>query len=73
MKALDAAASGLHWNDILVMLYEVLFWLHCGYAVAAAMAAALARGEALWWLPGQPGEHKCICSSNGSLRLLPAS
>ena len=51
MKALDAAASGLHWNDILVMLYEVLFWLHCGYAVAAAMAAALARGEALWWLP----------------------
>ena len=51
MKALDAAASGLHWNDILVMLYEVLFWLHYGYAVAAAMAAALARGEALWWLP----------------------
>ena len=37
-----------------------------GYAVAAAMAAASARREAVLWLPCQPGENKHVCSSYGS-------
>ena len=31
MKALAAAALGLHWNNTLVMLYEVMLWLCCYY------------------------------------------
>jgi len=27
MKALATAALGLHWSDIMVMLYEVMLWL----------------------------------------------
>ena len=45
--ALAAAASGLPWSDVVMLLHEALFWLHYGYVVAAAMAAALARREAL--------------------------
>ena len=54
MKALGAAAVGLHWRDIMVMLYKVMFWLHCGYnygyIMAAAMAATSVRREAVIWL-----------------------
>ena len=28
MKALAAAALELHWSNITIMLYEVMFWLH---------------------------------------------
>ena len=56
MKALGAAALGLHWRDIVVMLYEVMFWLRYGYVMAAAIAAASARREALLWLLCQPGD-----------------
>ena len=56
MKALGVAALGLHWRDIMVMLYEVTFCLRYGYVMAAAMAAASARREALLWLLCQPGD-----------------
>ena len=45
MKALAAATLGLQWLDIMVMLYEGMFWLHYGCVMAAAMAAVLARRE----------------------------
>ena len=67
MEALAAAISGLHWSDIMVMLYEVLLWLCCGYL----MAAASARREAVLRLPRQPGDNKSACHSYSSLRLLP--
>ena len=66
MKALTAAAWGLCWSDIMIMLYEVMFWLHYGYVMAVATAAASARREAVLWLPYQPGENKGVCSSYGS-------
>ena len=50
-----------------------LLWLHYAYVVAAAMAAASARREAVFWLLCQPGENKPVCSSHSSLHLLPAS
>ena len=68
-----AAALGLHWSDTIVMLCEVMKWLHYGYAMTASTAAASARREAVLWLPCQPGENKCLCISYGSLHLLPAS
>ena len=51
----------------------VLLWLYYGYVVAAAPAAASARRKAVLWLPCQPGDNKHVCSSYGSLSLLPAS
>lgn len=45
MKALAAATLGLQWLDIMVMLYEGMFWLHYGCVMAAAMAAVPARRE----------------------------
>ena len=73
MKALAAAALGLHCRDIIVLLYEVILWLLYGYVVAVAMTAASSRRVAELWLPCQPGEKKHACSSYGSLHLLPAS
>ena len=73
MKALAAAASGLHWSDIMVMLYEVMLWLCYGYVMAAAIAVASARREAVLWLPCQPRENKRFCHSYSSLCLLPVS
>ena len=61
MKALGAAALGLHWRDIMVMLYEVMLWLPYGYVMAAAMAAKSAKRKAVLWLLCQPGENKCVC------------
>ena len=43
-----------------------LSWLCYGSFVAAAMAAASERREAVLWLPCQPGENKRVCSSYGS-------
>ena len=55
------------------MLYEVMLWLHYDYVVTAAMVAESARRDAVLRLPCQPGENKCVCSSYGSLSLLPVS
>ena len=41
--------------------------------VAASMAAASARRETVLRPLSQPGENKLVCSSYGSLNLLPAS
>ena len=49
-KALAAAALGLDWSDIMIMLCEVILWLCYSYVVAAATAAVLARREAVLWL-----------------------
>ena len=49
-KSLAAAALGLDWSDIMIMLCEVILWLCYGYVVAAATAAVLARREAVLWL-----------------------
>ena len=38
MQVLAAAAPGLCWSDIMVMLCEVILWLHYGYVTAAASA-----------------------------------
>ena len=70
MKALAAAALGLHWSDIMFMLYEVMLWLHHDYVVTAAMVAESARRDTVLWLPCQPGENKCVCSCYCSLSLL---
>ena len=48
-------------------------WLRYGYVIAAAMAAASARREAVLWLPCQPGKNKRVSSSYGSSSLLSAS
>ena len=50
-----------------------LLWLHYGYVVAVAMAAASASRETAIWLLCQTGENKPVCSSHGSSNLLPAS
>ena len=73
MKALAAAALGLHWSDFMIMLYEVMLRLCYGCVVAAATAAASGRREAVFWLPCRPEENKQACSSHGSSNLLPAS
>ena len=49
-KSLAAAALGLDWSDIMIMLCEVILWLCYGYVVAAATAAVFARREAVLWL-----------------------
>ena len=73
MKALASAALGLLWGSIMIMLCEIMFWLHYGYVVAASMTAASARGEAMLWPLCEPGENKCVCNSYSSSCLLPAS
>ena len=35
----------------MAMLCDILLWLHYGYVVAAAMAVASARKEAVLWPP----------------------
>ena len=51
MKALALAALGLHWSHI--MLYVIcgyvpaVFWLHYGYAVAAATALVSAGRDSV--------------------------
>ena len=62
MKALTAAALGLCWSDIMIMLYEVMLWLDYDFVMVAALAAVSARREAVLWLPCQPGENKHVCS-----------
>ena len=60
MKALAVAALGLHWGNIMVMLYEVILWLCYGYVVAAATAAVSERRESVLWPLFQPGGNKGI-------------
>ena len=40
----------------MVMLHEILLWLGYGYVMAAATGTALARREAVLWLPCQSGD-----------------
>ena len=60
MKALAAAALELHWSDITALLYEVVSWLcySYGYIMVVAMAAVLARREAVLWPLCQSGKNK---------------
>lgn len=59
-----AAALGLHWSNIMVMLWPLYYY----YVVAAAMAVVSARRGAVLRLWCQSGENKHTCSSYGSLR-----
>lgn len=43
VEAVAATALGLHWSNIMIMLYELVLWLLYGYVVAIAMVAASAR------------------------------
>ena len=54
MKTLAAAAMGLHWSSIIIILYEVMLWLHYGYIMVMLWL--------LLWLMHQPGKRLC----NGS-------
>ena len=65
MKALAAAALGLHWSGLMIMLYEVMLWLCYGYVMSTAMAAASTRREvektAAWealYAGAQQGSHR---------------
>ena len=64
MKALAAAALGLHWSNIMVMVREVMLWLYYGCAMVILWL--------LLWLLCQPGENKCVFSSYSSLSLITA-
>ena len=46
-----AAASGLYWSDIMVMLCEVMLWLYYGCAMVML--------RLLLWLLHQPEERLC--------------
>ena len=46
MKALAATVLGLHWRDIMIMLYDIMLWLHYGYVIVAATIAVSASREA---------------------------
>ena len=50
MKALAAAALGLHRGSTMIMFCEIMCWLRCGYVVACAVTSVSARGEAVLWL-----------------------
>ena len=53
VKALAAAASELHWSNIMVILYEIMLWPHYGYLMV------------MLWLLCQPGKRLCYgcCAS----------
>ena len=57
MKALAAAALGLHWSNIMVMVCEVMLWLYYGCAMVML--------QLLLWLLCQLGERLCYgcCAS----------
>ena len=65
LKALAAAAAfGLDCHNIMIMLYEVMLRFRDGYIMVMLWL--------LLQLVHQPGENKHVCSSYGSLSLLPA-
>ena len=41
VKVLAAAALGLHWSNITVLLYEITLWLHYGYVRASLVAESV--------------------------------
>ena len=43
VEAMAATASGLHWSNIMIMLYDLVLWLLYGYVVAIAMVVASVR------------------------------
>ena len=57
MKALAAAALGLHWSDIMVTLHEVMLWQPYGYIMVMLRLQLQ--------LPCQPGERlSCGCCAS---------
>ena len=63
MKALAAAALGLQWSNIMVMVYEVMLWLY--YSCVTVMLRLLLR------LLCQLGERLCYgcCASQGRINV----
>ena len=61
MKALAAAALGLHWSDFMIMLYEVMLWLCYGYVLVMLWL--------LLWLLSQLGERLCYSCSASKKRI----
>ena len=51
MKILAATSLGLHWSNIMVVLYKVILWLRYTYAMVMLWL--------LLWLLHQPGERLC--------------
>lgn len=57
MKALAAAALGLHWSEIMVTLHEVMLWQPYGYIMVMLRLQLQ--------LPCQPGERlSCGCCAS---------
>ena len=69
MKALAVAALGLHWGNIVVVLYEVILWLCCAYVVTAATASVSGRSESVLWLLFQPRGNKHVSAVPTALRV----
>ena len=65
MKALAAAALGLHWSDIMVTLHEVMLWQPYGYIMVMLRLQLQ--------LPCQPGERlSCGCCASQKRITVPA-
>ena len=64
MKALAAAALGLHWSGLMIMLYEVMLWLVYRYGCCINQE----RGSIMAAVPARR-EEMCL----HFLRLLPSS
>ena len=56
MKALAAAALGLHWSNIMIRLCEVMLWLCYDYVMAVAMAAVSQERGCV--TPAMPGKRE---------------
>lgn len=59
---LGAAALRLHWRSAMVMLYEVMLWVHYGYVVVlygCCYSCYISQREAVLWMPCQPKENEC--------------
>ena len=59
MKALAAAASELHWSNIMVILYEIMLWPCYGHLMV------------MLWLLCQPGKRLCYgcCASQEKIKV----
>ena len=51
VEALAATTLGLHWSNIVIMLYELMVWLCYGYFMVML--------QLLLWLLHQSGERLC--------------
>lgn len=73
MKALTAAAWGLCWSDIMIMLYKVMLWLCYGCVMIGygCFGCWVSQERAVLWLPCQ-SERINVCSSYSWSHFLPA-